>query len=400
METGFTRLPRYARVGAVAALAAAPVLVFRLAWVQPQNRGLDEKRAVLTRKQAELAQARRDQAALTRFRARADELALRLERLDAALPEPEEVSALLRRLQMFAVRSSLTIRAFRPQPPVARDLHAEWSYRLRLDGTYHGLAGFFDRIGRLSRVVRIDDVVIRAAAAQEPGHTITAECTATTFVLDDAPESDVRGPEASRGPAAGRPTVQVRPVRTRAESRRFAAEPRAAAGTRRRREAARRPPAEARGKRVGERPRIGGGPAAPIAADAAGAAAGGAAAGGGQEVGPAKEAAAGHEPAGRRDPFVGPVAPGVAPREERPGGLSGLAVDEAALRGVVRNREGWVAMVEAPDGRTYAVRPGDRLYDGAVQEIAGDAVSFRRDAADPAGEREVRKRLRAGESGP
>ena len=92
--------------------------------------------------------------------------------------------------------------------------------------------------------------------------------------------------------------------------------------------------------------------------------------------------------------------PGAAPREERPGGLSGLAVDEAALRGVVRNREGRLAVVEAPDGRTYAVRPGDRLFDGTVQEITGGAVLFRRDAADPAGERGVRKRLRAGEDGP
>ena len=90
METGFTRLPRYARVGAVAALAAAPVLVFRLAWVRPQVRALDEKRATLARKQGDLAQARRDQAALTRFRARVDDLTLRLGRLDAALPEPRK----------------------------------------------------------------------------------------------------------------------------------------------------------------------------------------------------------------------------------------------------------------------------------------------------------------------
>ena len=234
METGFTRLPRYARIGAVAALAAAPVLVFRLAWVQPRVRALDEKRATLARRQAELAQARRDQAALTGFRTRVDGLTRRLGRLDAALPEPDEVSALLRRLQTSAVRSGLTIRAFRPRPPVARELHVEWSYRLRLDGTYHGLAAFFDRIGRLSRVVRIDDVVIRAAAAQEPGHTVTAECTATTFVLDDAPESDAPGPETNPVPDVGRPSVDVGPARTRGGPRSFAAEPPPPAAARRR----------------------------------------------------------------------------------------------------------------------------------------------------------------------
>ena len=111
-------------------------------------------------------------------------------------------------------------------------------------------------------------------------------------------------------------------------------------------------------------------------------------------------AAAGHDQAGRRDPFAGPAAPQAgAVAGERPGGLAGLAVDDAVLRGIVRTRENRVAFLEAPDGRTYAVRSADRLYDGAVQEIAADLVLFLRDAAGSApGERVVRKRLRGAES--
>ena len=116
-----------------------------------------------------------------------------------------------------------------------------------------------------------------------------------------------------------------------------------------------------------------------------------------QEARRAPAVVAGYDPDGRRDPFVSPVVPRTGEVEgERPGGLAGLAVDDAALRGVVRTREGDLAVLEAPDGRTYAVRRADRLYDGTVQDIAGDAVLFLRDAA--AGEREVRKRLRDTES--
>lgn len=181
METGFARLPGYARVGAAALLALVLLLVFRFSYLGPRIEGLDEKRAALARKQAELAQARGARADLARFRERADALSLRLA---AALPGQEEVSALLRRLQIFAIQSGLTIRAFTPRPPVERDLHTEWSYRLHLDGSYRGLARFFDRIGGLSRIVTIGEVVIRAADGRDPDRTITAECTATTFVLD------------------------------------------------------------------------------------------------------------------------------------------------------------------------------------------------------------------------
>ena len=197
METGFARLPWYGRVGAVAALAATPFLVCWLVYLRPQLQGIDERRSALASKQAELLQARRDRAELARLRTRVDDLTLRLGRLGEALSEPEEVSALLRRLQVFAVRSNLTMRAFRPQPPVAHDLHTAWSYRLSLDGTYHGLAGFFGRVGGLSRVVTIDDLTIRAADSQEPYRTITVECTATAYVLHDPSQSGVGGPGES-----------------------------------------------------------------------------------------------------------------------------------------------------------------------------------------------------------
>ena len=119
-----------------------------------------------------------------------------------------------------------------------------------------------------------------------------------------------------------------------------------------------------------------------------------------QEAGGPPVAVAGPGPAGRRDPFVRPVAPRIGESEgERPRGLSGLAVDDAVLRGVVRSREGRVAVLEAPDGRTYPARRADRLYDGAVREITRDAVLILRDAGEaaPAEAREVRKRLRGPE---
>ena len=185
METGFARLTWYGRVGTVAVLVATPGLVGWLAWLEPQLQEIDEGRSALARREGELRQARRDRAELARLRTRVDDLTRQLGLLGAAVSEAEEVSALLRRLQFFAVRSNLTIRAFAPQPPVEHDLHTAWSYRLSLDGTYHGLAAFFDRIGGLSRVVTIDDLVIRAADPQQPDRTITVECRATAIVLSE-----------------------------------------------------------------------------------------------------------------------------------------------------------------------------------------------------------------------
>ena len=198
LETEFTRLPRYARVGMAAAGGALLLLVFRFSWLEPRMRELEAKRAALAGKEAELAGARREGAELARARERVDDLDLGLGRLGAALPAREEVSALLRRLQIYAVQSGLTIRAFRPQPASRRDLHEELSYRLHLDGTYQGLARFFGRVAELPLIITIDDVVIRAAATPEPDRTITAECTASAFVPVDPPRAGGREPEEAR----------------------------------------------------------------------------------------------------------------------------------------------------------------------------------------------------------
>lgn len=106
---------------------------------------------------------------------------------------------------------------------------------------------------------------------------------------------------------------------------------------------------------------------------------------------------------GRRDPFVpaigrGPVAPTTG--RVRPPGIAGVMVSEIVVRGILESQGAWLAMVRASDGRTYSVRPGDRLMDGIVRAIAADVVVILQDGHDPlstATEREVRKRLRGGE---
>ncbi len=89
----------------------------------------------------------------------------------------------LRRIQTLATQSNLTIRGFKPAPTVTKQLHAEWPIALQLDGTYHNLAMFFDRVSKFSRIINVNNIDIRAKDKPEPNSTITAECVATTFVL-------------------------------------------------------------------------------------------------------------------------------------------------------------------------------------------------------------------------
>ncbi len=105
--------------------------------------------------------------------------------------------------------------------------------------------------------------------------------------------------------------------------------------------------------------------------------------------------------AGRRDPFVSLLRRGVDPASSaagsRPPGLPGLAAAEVSLRGTIAAREGYVAIVQGVDNKTYIVRAGDKLRDGTIRTITAGAMVIVQKVNDPLSpqkEREVRKLLR------
>ena len=109
-----------------------------------------------------------------------------------------------------------------------------------------------------------------------------------------------------------------------------------------------------------------------------------------------------YDPEGRRDPFVSLLGRGADPRStaSRPAGLTGILINEINLKGIMRDRTGFVAMVRGPDNKTYFVKPGDRLMDGTVKSIQSDAVVFSQDVNDPLSlvkQREIKKSLRTEE---
>jgi Tfp pilus assembly protein PilP len=102
----------------------------------------------------------------------------------------------------------------------------------------------------------------------------------------------------------------------------------------------------------------------------------------------------------RRDPFASLIGREQAggTRTDLPPGKAGLQVGTLRLDGIVRAPSGMIAVVSNPQSRTYFLREGDQLYDGRVEKIAMDGVSFHEVGKDAFGkpvERQVNKRIYA-----
>jgi len=100
--------------------------------------------------------------------------------------------------------------------------------------------------------------------------------------------------------------------------------------------------------------------------------------------------------AGKRDPFSPLVNDKKASGPPLPPGKVGLVIATVHVDGTVKAASGMLAVVTNPDQRTYFLREGDRLYDGDVEKIGLDGVTFKENSKDAFGkpvERLVTKRI-------
>lgn len=206
MALSLSKLPWYAQIGAFVVLAAAGVGTFYYYFEMPARADMATREMQLKALRVDINRGLATAAKLPEFRAQVDDLENRLESLRAVLPEEKDAADLLRRMQTVATQSNLTITSFKPAPVVTKQLHAEWPINLELQGNYHNLATFFDRLAKFTRIVNISalDVKGKDKDKTDPSVTIAAKCVATTFVLLDKPAPAKAKPDAKAGakPAA------------------------------------------------------------------------------------------------------------------------------------------------------------------------------------------------------
>lgn len=186
-DLSVSKLPWRAQLAIFVCLALAGAGAYSHFSELPRQEAMATKASELTAIRARIdtgvATARR----LDDFREQVGELETLLESLRPILPREKDVADLLRRIQTLATQSNLTIRGFKPEAITTRELHAEWPIGLELEGTYHDLGQFLDRVSRLPRIISIGAISIASREPPAPGATIDVSCTATTFVLLETP---------------------------------------------------------------------------------------------------------------------------------------------------------------------------------------------------------------------
>ena len=194
MDLTISKLPWYGQAGVFAGLLLAAVGLFWSYYVVPAQDRLATRRGELQQLRVAISGGMAVARQLPQFQAQVAVLDSDLESLKAVLPEEKDVTALLRRIQTLATQSNLAIRSFRPEPVETKALHIEWPFRLEIDGSYHDLGLFFDRISSFPRLINVSDILINAKNPPSGAATVTVECVATAFVLREPEPAEATAP--------------------------------------------------------------------------------------------------------------------------------------------------------------------------------------------------------------
>lgn len=152
-----------------------------------QRAELARKTDQLAKLQIQIQEGQAAEAQLPRFREEVRLLELELEKLLRVLPARRNTDDLLRRIRLLAEQGDFNLLRFRPGRFVDRDFYSEWPIAIALEGNYHNLALFFDRIGRFSRIINIEGLKVATFRGADRDHTIAANFSAKTFVYKDTP---------------------------------------------------------------------------------------------------------------------------------------------------------------------------------------------------------------------
>ena len=156
-----------------------------------------------TAAQAQLESKRKENAELEAYRPKLAEIERQLASLKQQLdierrivPDEKEVDGFMRMLDAEASKAGIEIRRYTAQPVAQKDFYTEVPFEMELDGPYYSMLNFFDRVGKLERIVNVSSLLVSTtrkpadAKAKKtyqyaPNESIVATCKATTFFSHD-----------------------------------------------------------------------------------------------------------------------------------------------------------------------------------------------------------------------
>jgi type IV pilus assembly protein PilO len=125
------------------------------------------------------------------------------------VPDEKQIDGFIEMMDGEAAKAGIELRRYAAKPVATKEYYSEVPFDMELDGPYYSMLNFFDRVGKLERIVNVSGLLVSntknpsGAKAKHtyqyaPNESVVATFTATTFFSHDL---DPGGPAPGAKPA-------------------------------------------------------------------------------------------------------------------------------------------------------------------------------------------------------
>jgi len=161
----------------------------------------------LAKLEEELQEKREIAGNLSKFKKRVEFLEQKLEEKKKNLPDNANMDQLLKTLNELSEKSDIRITKFTPMSEVRRNFYAEIPVQMQIEGNYHEIATFFDKISKEERIINVSNIELGKPEERSGKMVLSAACQAKTFrAVPEAMQKAAQakaGKRRARKPASG-----------------------------------------------------------------------------------------------------------------------------------------------------------------------------------------------------
>jgi type IV pilus assembly protein PilO len=133
------------------------------------------------------------------WRKQVETLNKKLAKAYTELPDARQIPDLIRRISTIGKKIGLEFLLFRPLPETKQEFYAEVPIQMKVEGSYHDVATFFDRLGKFPRIVNVRDIRMHTPVERSGRMILTIEGTAVTYrFLSDEEKEAAQGQRRRR----------------------------------------------------------------------------------------------------------------------------------------------------------------------------------------------------------
>lgn len=187
----FVKLPKSQKILILVCLLGVIAGLYIYSVYLPTKEELEKKKVEVNRLEKQVLELEAIAANMKRFQDQAAKLREELGLAMAQLPTSKEIPSLLANVSNLGKETGLEFLLFRPTPEVSREFYAEIPVEMKVRGTYKDVAIFFDKVGKLPRIVNISAVAMDGVKEVHGRWEIITSCTATTFKFIEKAAADL-----------------------------------------------------------------------------------------------------------------------------------------------------------------------------------------------------------------